>query len=229
MYTKCKNGFWAFCLLVSFPLYAIGQIMLLAYDQTQRDFYLRLTKDSSGWVAAHLIVMLSLIMMIPAFIAIGAFLKNRKHPIWFGLSFFFTILFLFVMFGQYTIDLCLVEVFKLPRDQAHFVLERIQSNPVVEALFFDNSRLFHVLRYLDFWFLGQICLAGAFLVARKLPLWALTLFFMAMILTELGPLLFPVFGKTVRLLGYVFYSPAYVPIAVHLFKNKNNRNALQKE
>ncbi len=225
MFTQIKNVFWAFCLLLCFPLYSLGQILLFIHDQNHQDFYKGIHDSSSSWVNSHLVLMIALLLMIPAYLAIGSFLKNRNYPIWFGLSFLFTILSIFVMFGQFTIDLCLVELFKLPQDQAYLLLDKIQANATIGALFFDNSKLFFLLRYLDFWFLGQICLAAAFLKARKLPKWALIVFFIALVLTQLGILFHPVYGKIIKRLSYSIYSVAYIPIAIYIFKNKRSKVA----
>lgn len=224
MFIKTKNAFWAFCLLACFPLYSIGQILLLVHENSPTDLYLKMTRHSQQWTQAHLVLMLSLLMMIPAFLAIGSFLKNRRHPIWFGMSFLFTILSVFSLFGQYCVDLCMVDIFSLPKDQAMSVYQKIQSNKVTNSLFFDNSQLFSALRYLDFWFIGQIFLAGAFLVARKLPVWSLIVFFVALTLTQLGPLFMPHFGKTAKWVGFAFYSMAYYPIAVYIIQNKKSKS-----
>ncbi len=223
MFLQFKNAFWAFCLLACFPLYALGQILLFVHDHNHKDFYIGITKYSSSWIASHLIMMLALLLMIPAYLAIGSFLKNRNYPIWFGLSFFFLILCIFVMFGQFTIDLCLVELFKLPQDKAYLILDKIQTNSVIEPLFYDNSKFFILFKYLDFWFLSQIFLAGAFLTARKLPKWELALFFVALIITQLGPLVDPFYGKIIKRAGYALFSFAYYPIAVYIFKNKKSK------
>jgi hypothetical protein len=223
MFTQIKNGFWAFCLLLCFPLYSLGQILLFFHDQNHPDFYLGIHKYSSSWVYPHLILMVALLLMIPAFLALGSFLKNRNYSIWFGLSFTFTMLSIFVMFGQFTIDLCLVEIFKLPQDQAYLLLDKIQTNATIEALFYDNSQLFFVLKYLDFWFLGQIFLAAAFLKARKLPMWALIVFFIALALTQLGIMIDPVYGKIIKRLSYSIYSIAYIPVAIYIYKNKRSK------
>ena len=102
MFLQFKNAFWAFCLLVCFPLYSLGQMLLFLHDQNHKDFYIGLTKYSSSWINSHLILMLSLLLMIPAYLSIGAYLKNRNYPIWFGLSFFFLILCIFAMFLRST-------------------------------------------------------------------------------------------------------------------------------
>ena len=223
MFLQFKNAFWAFCLLACFPLYSLGQMLLFFHDQNHKDFYIGLTKYSSSWINSHLILMLSILLMIPAYLAIGSFLKNRNYPIWFGLSFFFLILCIFAMFGQFTIDLCLVEVAKLPQDNANMLIEKIQTNAVIEPLFYDNSKLLILFKYLDFWFLSQIFLAGAFLTARKLPKWELAIFFTALIITQLGPLLDPFYGKILKRVGYCLFSFAYFPIAVFIFKNKKSK------
>ena len=224
MFTQIKNGFWAFCLLLCFPVYSLGQILLFIHDQNHPDFYKGIHNYSSSWINSHLVLMIALLLMIPAYLAIGSFLKNRNYPMWFGLSFSFTILSIFVIFGQFTIDLCLVELFKLPQDQAYLLLENIQTNTTIEALFFDNSKLFFLLKYIDFWFLGQIFLAAAFLKARKLPKWALAVFFIALALTQLGILFHPVYGKIIKRLSYSIYSVAYIPIAIYIYKNKRSKS-----
>jgi len=223
MFNQFKNAFGAFCLLACFPIYSLGQILLFLHNNNHPDLYIGISKFSSTWIFAHLVLMLSLLLMVPAFLAMGSFLKNRNYPIWFGLSFFFLMLYIFGMFGQYTIDLCLVELFKLPQDKAYLLMEKIQTNNIIEPLFFDSSRIFFLFKYLDFWFISQIFLAGSFLLTRKLPKWELAIFFTALIVTQLGALTDPFYGKIIKSLGYTLFSFAYFPIAVYIFKNKKNR------
>ena len=128
------------------------------------------------------------------------------------------------MFGQFTIDLCLVEIFKLPKDTAYLLMDKIQTNNVIEPLFYDNSKLFFLFKYLDFWFISQVFLAGAFLTARKLPKWELAIFFVALIITQLGPVIDPFYGKLLKRAGYCLFSFAYFPIAVYIIKNKKSKS-----
>jgi hypothetical protein len=118
----------------------------------------------------------------------------------------------------------LIEVAKLPQDNANLLIEKIQTNAVIEPLFYDNSKMFILFKYVDFWFLSQIFLAGAFLTARKLPKWELAIFFTALIITQLGPVLDPYYGQILKRVGYCVFSFAYFPIDVFLFNNKRSKS-----
>ena len=58
---------------------------------------------------------------------------------------------------------------------------------------------------------------------RKLPKWELAIFFTALIITQLGALLDPFYGKVLKRVGYCLFSFAYFPIAVFIFKNKKSK------
>jgi hypothetical protein len=219
-FPKLKNIFWFVSLVFCYTLYSAGQIWLFISKQNEKEFYNILTKQSSDWVNAHLILMLSLLLVIPAYLGIKEYLKTSKQSNWIDLSIFFICLWSFVLFGQFTIDLCLVEIFHLPQETAYEILDKIQSNAVIKTLFYDNSKIFVLFKFLDFWMIAQICLGIALVVSKKIPKWALLLFFIALLLTTFGIIIHPVYGRIIKRLSYTLISVSFFPIALGLLKKK---------
>lgn len=227
IFKKTKYTFLIISLLSFYALYSFGQMWLFISKQNEPEFYNIITKHSSDWINAHLLLMLSLLLAVPAHVAIKDSLKNTKATVWMDLSIFFISLWAFVLFGQFTIDLCLVEIFSLQPEPSYEMLDKIKENTVIKALFYDNSQLFFLFKFLDLWMLTQICLGTALVVSKKLPKWALVIFFMAMLLCTIGIVIHPVYGRIIKRLGYALFSVAFIPLAISLLKNnmkpaKNN-------
>lgn len=221
IFKKAENYFYALSILLCYPLYAIGQIWLFIYDQKSDDFYLKINKFTSDWTNSHLLLLLSITLMIPAFIAINRFLNQDKINIWSKISVFFISLSVVVLFGQFTIDLCLIEIGKLPENQAYQIIDSIQSNSIIKALFYDNSQIFILFKFLDFALIAQITMGIALLKSKKMPKWALALFFVALLITFFGILIHPVYGRIAKRFAYSLFSISFLPIAISLI-NKNN-------
>lgn len=220
MQVKLRNTVWAISLLLCYPLYSLGQIYLFHSKQKEAEFYTLLNKYPDEWIQAHVILLLSQILLIPSFIALCAYFKNTKANAYIQLSTVFTILSAFALFGQFTIDLCLVDLVHLPQETAYQTLDAIQNNPVIKPLFYDNSRLFILFKYLDLSLLGQVFLGVALVISRKIPTWAIVLFGIALLLTQFGILLGPYSGRIIKRLSYSLFSISLVPVAVSIFKNK---------
>jgi hypothetical protein len=220
-FTKLKNIFWFVSLLFCYTLFSVGQIWLFISKQNEKEFYNILTKQSSDWVNAHLVLMLSLLLTIPAYFGIKEFLKTSKQNYWIDLSIFFICLWAFVLFGQFTIDLCLVEIFHLQQETAYEILDKIKANSIINALFYDNSKIFTLFKFLDLWMIAQICLGIALVASTKIPKWALILFFIALLLTTFGILIHPFYGRVIKRLSYTLFSVSFLPIAINILrKNK---------
>jgi hypothetical protein len=219
MFTKLKNSFYAICLLCCYPLYSVGQIWLFQSKQQEPDLYDSITKYPNEWVNAHLFLMAAVVLVIPAYWAISQYFKGSKGSNWANLSGFFICLWSFVLFGQFTIDLCLVDVFSLPKDTAYAVLDKIQANSTTKALFYDNSKIFFLFKFLDFAMLAQIFLGIAMVVSKKIPRWAWVLFFIALILTTVGILIHPVYGRIIKRLSYALFSVSFLPIVMDILRN----------
>jgi hypothetical protein len=219
-FSKLKNIFWFVSLLVCYPLFSVGQIWLFISKQNEKEFYNILATQSSDWINAHLFLMLSLLLTIPTYFGIKEYLKPGKQDYWIDLSIFFICLWAFVLFGQFTIDLCLVEIFHLQQGTAYEILDKIKANPIIKALFYDNSKIFVLFKFLDLWMIAQICLGIALVVSKKIPKWALILFFIALVLCSFGIIIHPVYGRIIKRLSYTLISVSFLPIALGLLRNK---------
>lgn len=222
-FKTAENYFYVLSILLCYPLYAIGQLWLFIYDQKSDDFYLKINKFTSEWTNSHLLLLLSITLMIPAFIAINRFLNQDKINIWSKISVFFITLSVVVLFGQFTIDLCLIEICKLPENQAYQIIDNIQSNPIINALFYDNSQIFILFKYIDFALLSQITMGIALVKSKKMPKWALALFFVALLITFFGILIHPVYGRIAKRFAYSLFSISFLPIAISLINKDNSK------
>jgi hypothetical protein len=221
MQTKLKHYFWAISLLLCYPLYSIGQVLLLMNMRQESKFYKQLVDHSSEWINSHLFMMLALLFLFPAFLAINDYLKDTKASVWMQLSLFFTAIFCFVLFGQFTIDLVLVPVFQhLGMEQSYSVLEQIQGNYFINALFYDNSKLLGIFKYIDIGLWGQLFLGIALAVSKKVPKWAVYLFF-AVLLTTNFAMLIPEYGRLIKRISYAFWSVSFLPIVGYYVKKEN--------
>lgn len=220
MFTKFKNSFWAISILCCYPLYAIGQMWLFISNQQEGDFYKLITLHSHAWINAHLILMLSVLLLIPAFLGISQYVKDSKYHPWANMGTFFVCLAVFVLLGQFTIDLCLVDIFSLPEDKAYAVLDKIQANATIKPLFYDNSKIFFLFKIVDFWSLAHICLLTGLVLAKRLPKWAVIVFFLAMLLTTFAILIHPVYGRIIKRCSYALFSVALLPIAMNMWRGK---------
>jgi putative Mn2+ efflux pump MntP len=228
MHTQIKHIFWATCLLICYPLYSIGQLWIFQSQRDQPDLYTSLSSDASPWVNAHILLILGIMSMIPAYLAISHYVRETKAKSWLDWSTLFLCLGTFVLFGQFTIDLIIPPVFSSTKDQGYTVLEQMQENPVVKALFYDNSQLFILFKFLDLNLLAQICLAVGLVLSKKLPKWALAVFFIALLATQLGMVLGPVYGRIIKRSGYALFSVSFLPIAWFYLKAGLSR-AFSKE
>lgn len=218
MILKLKYVLWAISILLSYPLYSLGQIYLFLSKQKEAEFYDLINKYPEEWVTAHIFLILSLTLLIPVFIALCEYFKNTTSYIYIQLSTLFILLSIFPLFGQFTIDLCLVEIFKLPKEIAYQTLNKIQNNPIINSLFYNNSKLFFLLKYADLTLLGQFFLGIALLLSKKVPVWTKILFFIALLLTQLGILIDPYYGRIIKRLSYSLISISLLPIALNILK-----------
>ncbi|MBD2701340.1 hypothetical protein IC229_11875 [Spirosoma sp. BT702] len=215
---KLRNLIWIISLISCYPLYACGQLYLFISKQKEAEFYDLIKKHPNDWINAHVLLMLGVVLLIPTFIAFCYYFKNSRAYFLVQLSTVFTFISSFVLFGQFTIDLCLIGVFKMPKETAYEVLNAIQNDPLVKPLFYDNSQIFFLLKYADFTFLAQILLGIAFILSTKIPKWAIILFFIALLLTQFGILIDPFYGRIIKRFSYALFSVSFLPIAAALRK-----------
>ena len=220
---KFRNIIWATSILLSYPLYSIGQIFLFLSKRKDPDFYNLITKYPGEWITAHVFLMISLVLLVPAYISLCHYFKNSRSYSFIQLSTFFTILAVFVLFGQFTIDLCIVDIFKLPRETAYQTLNGIQNDPLISSLFYNNAKLFILFKYADLTLLGQLFLGITLLLSKRIPIWAKILFFVALILTQFGILIDPYYGRMIKRLSYSLISISLAPIAIEMLRRPGDQ------
>ena len=223
MILKLRNVIWAISILLSYPLYSLGQIYLFISKQKQSEFYYLINKYPKEWISPHIFLIISLILLIPAFIGLCNYFKNTKSYNFIQLSTFFVILSIFPLLGQFAIDLCFIEIFKLPKEIAYQTSDKIQNNNIINSLFYNNSKLFFLLKYADLTLLGQVFLGIALVLSKKVRTWTKILFFVALLLTQLGILIDPYYGRIIKRLSYSLISISLLPIAITILKRTGSK------
>lgn len=218
MIVKLRNCIWSISILLSYPLYSLGQIYLFTSKQKEADFYDLLNKYPNEWITAHIFLIISLLLLIPAFIGLCNYFKNTRSYNYIQVSTFFIILSIFPLLGQFALDLSFIEIFKLPKDMAYQTLDKIQNNFIISSLFYDNSRLFFLFKYADLTLLGQFFLGIALFISKKVPVWAKVIFLIALLLTQLGILIDPYYGRIIKRLSYSLISVSLFPVAINILK-----------
>lgn len=213
---KCSSR--TLTLLIAYPFFAAGQLWLYFSKVSMPELSDRLTIGSSDWVNAHLLLIISLLLIIKAYLAISDYLRPTKGGWMASLAVFLTAITVFVLLGQYIIDLVFVEVFRLPKDLAQQTMERIQANPVLSALFTGDSSLLNIFRVVDLPLVANALLGASFIASKKIPRWAIWVYFIAFFLSNFGRLLHPEYGILIKRSSYVLFSVAFYPVAIGLWK-----------
>jgi putative Mn2+ efflux pump MntP len=226
MHTKLKHFFWAFALLACFPLYSLGQLWIFQSQRNGQDFATQLTTDTASWINAHLLLMLGIMLMIPAYLAISNYVRETKGKPWLDWSTLFLGLGTFVLFGQFTIDLLLPTVFASAKEQGYIILEQTQENPIIKACFYENGNVFFLFKYIDVNLFAQLFLGIGLYRSKKVPKWALVIYLIALLATQMGMALGPVYGRIIKRSGYALFSASFLPIAWYYLQTVfSNRTA----
>jgi hypothetical protein len=218
LFKPIKYSTSSLSLLACYPVFAIGQVWLLRLSERMNSVHEQLTAGGSAWINAHLLLIISLALIIKAYLAISEYLRPTGGGWAASFAVFFTALSIFALLGKYTVNLIMVEVFKLPKDLALLTMERIHGNAVISALFSGSSSLINILRIIELPMLANILLGIAFIASGKIPRWAIFVFLVALVLTSIGHLLHPIYGPWIRSFSYVLYSVSFLPIATGLWK-----------
>lgn len=213
---KCSSR--SLTLLACYPVFAIGQIWLYRASERLPAMQDRLTTGAADWVNAHLLLIVSLALIIKAYLAISDYLRPTRGGWMASLAVFLTAVSIFTLLGKYTVNLALVEVFRLPPDLAQQTMERIQGNAVISALFTGSSSLINILRIIELPMLANILLGAAFITSGKIPRWAVLVFIAAFLLSSFGAVLHPVYGMLIKNASYMLFSVAFLPVATGLWK-----------
>lgn len=213
---KCSSR--SLTLLACYPLFAIGQLWLYRSTQQMPALQDRLTTGASDWVNAHLLLIVSLALIIKAYLAISDYLRPTRGGWMASLAVFITAVSIFALLGRYTVDLVMVEVFKLPQDLAQQTLERIQGNAVISALFTGPNSLINVFRIIELPMIANILLGASFIASGKIPRWAILVFVTAFFLSSVGHLLNTSYGMLIKNLSYMLFSVSFLPVATGLWK-----------
>lgn len=213
---KCSSR--TLTLLIAYPLFAAGQLWLYSSHVQMPALRDRLTIGSADWVNAHLILIVSLLLIIKAYLAISDYLRPTKGGWMASLAVFLTAISVFVLLGQYIIDVVMVEVFRLPTDMAEQTMARIQGNKVLSALFTGESSLLHIFQVVDLPLVANALMGAAFIFSKKIPRWAIWVYFIAFFLSNFGGLLHAEYGVLIKRASYVLFSVAFFPVAIGLWK-----------
>ena len=186
------------------------------YNHKQKEsiLYLRINQYPFDWTISHLILILGVLLIIPSMLAINYYMYEKKGHSLVQLGTFLIFIGIFSLFGQFVIDLILIDVFSLEKDSALAILDKIQSNALIQVLFYDLAAC---------WFIGQLLLGIGLTLSKSLPRWAMILLFGALTLLILGPTIHTLIGRT----SYMLLSLAFFPITKYL--NWSPKNRIEEE
>ncbi len=212
---KCSSR--TLTLLLGYPAFAIGQYWLFSLGQSYPQLYDRLTLGGGDWIKAHLLLTVSLLLLFKGYLAISDYLRPTKGGWMASLSVFLTAVSVFVMLGQYAINLVLVEVFKMPREMAEQTLTNIQSNPVIHFLYREPGSSIGGFQYMLLPVVANLLMGAAFFFSGKIPKWAVWTFFAAFLVTNFCDFTRLGFGGWMHYGGYLLYAISFVPVAFGLW------------
>lgn len=214
---KCSSR--TLTLLLGYPAFAMGQYWLFSMSQDYPQLYERLTLGSGDWVKAHLLLTVSLLLLFKGYLAISDYLRPTKGGWMASLSVFLTAVSVFVMLGQYAINLVLVEVFKMPRAMAEQTLANIQANPVIQFLYREPGSSIGGFQYMLLPVVANLLMGSAFLFSGKIPKWAFWTFLAAFLVTNFCDFTRLGFGGWMHYAGYFLYAISFIPVAFGLWKS----------
>jgi hypothetical protein len=214
---KCSSR--TLTLLLGYPAFAIGQYWLFSLSKSYPELYDRLTLGGGDWIKAHLLLTVSLLLLFKGYLAISDYLRPTKGGWMASLSVFLTAVSVFVMLGQYAINLVLVEVFKMPRQMAEQTLANIQSNPVIHFLYREPGSSIGGFQFMLLPVVANLLMGSAFVFSGKIPRWAIVSFFAAFLITNFCDFTRLGFGGWIHYTGYILYAVSFVPVAFGLWNS----------
>jgi hypothetical protein len=213
---KCTSR--SLTLLLCYPILVVGQYWLQQGHEEMPLLYDRLTVGAREWIYAHLLLTVAMLLLFKAYLAISDYLRPTRGGWMASFAVFLTAISVFVMIGQYAIDLALVEIFKLPRELAVQTLEGIRANAVIRFLYLEPGSATGSFPLMLLPVLANVFMGMAFWFSGKMPSWSAWLFILAFGITNFCAFTQVGFGGWMHMAGYLLYSVAFIPVALGLWK-----------
>ena len=219
MFKSIKCSSRTLTLLLCYPMLAIGQYWLIRGNELFPSLYDRLTLGARDWAGAHLVLTVSMLLLFKGYLAISDYVRPTRAAWMASYSVFLTAITVFVLIGQYAIDLALVEVFKLPREMAVQTLLNIRSNSLVRFLYLEPGSPTGGFQRMLLPLVANALMGMAFWFSGKMPAWSAWVFSLAFCMTNFCAFTQVGFGGWLHTAGYLLYSVAFIPVALGLWKS----------
>ncbi len=174
-----------------------GMLWLNSFEQTPGSFFEQLTTNGTDWVGAHIILLFSTILLVPAALAIRSFIEKGRGSLVADLQVIIVGLTATLLAGQYAIDFVMPLLAEVG-GEALEVHRLLYSTSTIDTLFYKLPNLV---------FLALMVLTFIMLWSAKVPrVWAIILI-VNWLAVLLGNLVHPVFQRVAIFLLGLSYGP----------------------
>lgn len=180
---------------LNFLLAGIGMLLLLKVDSASGDFFSRIAHHESNWVNAHIILLISTMLLLPAAIGIRLELKHNVIGAMANALIIFVAVTSILLAGQYAIDLIIPLLVDVGGEalKIHTLLFR---TPLLDLLFYKLPNLA---------FLAMFFLTCTLFWNEKVPKKFAVLLLLVWLFVLLGNLIAPLFQRiAILFLGFSF-------------------------
>ncbi len=180
---------------LNFLLAGIGMLLLLKVDGASGDFFSRIANHESNWVNAHILLLVSTMLLLPASIGIRLELKHKVIGVIANGLIIIVAVTSILLAGQYVIDL-IIPLLVAIGGEALKLHELLFSTPLLDILFYQLPNLA---------FLAMFLLTCTLFGNEKVPKKIAGLLLLVWLFVLLGNLIAPLFQRiAILLLGFTF-------------------------
>jgi hypothetical protein len=208
---KCTSR--TLTLLLCYPVLVLGQYWLTSAHQEYPVLYDKLTLGSRDWVYGHLVLTVAMLLLFKAYLAISDYLRPTRGAWMASFSVFTTAIFVFVMIGQYAINLALADIYRMPPAMAEQTLQHIRANPVIRFLYMEPGAATGGFQLMLLPVMANVLMGMAFWFSGKLPAWSAWVFSLAFCVTNFCAFTGIGYGGWIHMTGYLLYSVSFLPVA----------------
>jgi hypothetical protein len=185
------------CLPVSFLLAGSGMLWLYVVESAPGTFFQQLASQESTWLGAHVVLVFSCVLMLPAALAMRSAIRGRICA---GVASVMVCLVAptaTLLAGQYAIDFAVAMMVRVGGDAltAHGLLF---DEPLINVLFYGLPNLL---------FLALLVESVALVCDKALPRWPSVALMLLWTAVLLGNLVHPLFQRSAILLLTIAYLP----------------------
>jgi len=190
----------------TFMLAGIGMLTLFRVDAAAGEFFERIRSQESAWIAGHVILLGSTMLMLPCAIMLRSLVRNRAPGMLASITVLLTGVTSILLAGQYAIDFVVPLMARVGGD-ALTVHGMLTQSPLVNILFYGLPNLAFLALMILF-----ICVVWDGRLSRS----ASSILILNWLAVLLGNLIHPLFQRTaIILLGL-----SSIPVVLALVRKK---------